>query len=353
MTSNPIPLVDFSPFLHPTSPTSRLKTAKALVDACRRVGFVYIINHDIPSSLLEGAFAMTKNLFDLSHEEKMQAEHPPGPTVHRGYSYPGLEKVYQVISDDAELGEKLRGVRDCKESYEIGSDKNLSQPNIWLPETTLPNFHSFMQYFYHRLASTAQMILLALGTGLELHDPSLIASFHSGNGNQLRLLHYPPIPASEVEKGLAARMPAHSDWGSITMVFQDECGGLEVEHPERPGEFVKADPVKGAIVMNVGDLLMRWSNGMLLLFCSPPSTAPSPDHVAREDLLPPLASRYTISDEGERISQARYSIPYFCAPDAERLIEVLGECVKDGEKVKYEPILAGEYFRMRGALQYQ
>lgn len=44
----------------------------------------------------------------------MQAEHPPGPTVHRGYSYPGLEKVYQVISDDIELGEKLRGVKDCK-----------------------------------------------------------------------------------------------------------------------------------------------------------------------------------------------------------------------------------------------
>lgn len=117
------------------------------------------------------------------------------------------------------------------------------------------------------------MILLALGTGLELQDPSLIANFHSGHGNQLRLLHYPPIPASEVEKGLAARMPPHSDWGSITMVFQDECGGLEIEHPERPGVFIRADPVKDAIVMNVGDLLMRWSNGMFLPSCSSRSTA--------------------------------------------------------------------------------
>ncbi|KAI9650187.1 hypothetical protein NHQ30_000200 [Ciborinia camelliae] len=343
MTSNPtspIPIIDFSPFLHPTSPTSRLETAKALVEACRRVGFVYIINHDIPSSILEEAFAMTKRLFDLSHEEKMQAEHPPGPSVHRGYSYPGLEKVYQVISDDVELGERLRKVRDVKESYEIGSEKDSSQPNIWLPETTLPNFHSFMQYFYHRLSSVAQKILLAIGIGLELHDPSLIASFHSGHGNQLRLLHYPPIAASEVEKGLAARMPAHSDWGSITMVFQDECGGLEIEHPERPGDFIRADPVKDAIVMNVGDLLMRWSNDDLK----------SSLHRVQP---PPLASRYTTTDEGERIIQARYSMPYFCAPDVDQLIEVLDECVKDADKVKYEPIVAGEYYRMRGALQYQ
>lgn len=119
MTSNStsaIPIIDFAPFQHPTSPTSRLETAKALVNACRHFGFVYIINHDIPSSLLKEAFAMTKQLFDLPHEAKMQAPHPPGPSIHRGYSYPGLEKVYQVISDNTELGEKMRGVKDCKVS---------------------------------------------------------------------------------------------------------------------------------------------------------------------------------------------------------------------------------------------
>lgn len=338
--TSPIPIINFSPFLHPTSETSRLETAKALVDACRHVGFVYIINHDIPSSLLEKAFAMTKKLFDLSHEEKMQAEHPPGPAVHRGYSYPGLEKVYQVISDDVELGEKLRDVRDCKESYEIGSEKNPEQPNIWLPESTLPNFHSFMQSFYHRLSSTAHQILLALGTGLELQNPSVLADFHSGNGNQLRLLHYPPIPASEIEKGITARMPAHSDFGSITIVFQDECGGLEIEHPKKPGEFIRADPVKDAIVMNIGDLLMRWTNDDL-------------KSTLHRVELPPLSTRYTITDEGERITHARYSIPYFCGPDADKVIEVLGDCVKEGEEKKYEPITAGDYYKMRNALAYK
>lgn len=59
-------------------------------------------------------------------------------------------------------------------------------------------------------------------------------------------------------------MPAHSDWGSITLVFQDECGGLEVEDPEHPGVFAGVEPVKDAVVMNVGDLLMRWSNGKVM-----------------------------------------------------------------------------------------
>jgi isopenicillin N synthase-like dioxygenase len=75
------------------------------------------------------------------------------------------------------------------------------------------------------------------------------------------LLHYPAIAAAELESGRAARMPAHSDWSSITLLFQDECGGLEVEDPNQPGEFVAVAPIEGACVVNVGDLLMRWSNG--------------------------------------------------------------------------------------------
>ena len=97
--------------------------------------------------------------------------------------------------------------------------------------------------------------------GMKLRDPAYFSRFHSGQNNQLRLLHYPPIPAAELENESSSRMPAHSDWGSITMLFQDDCGGLEIENQHVPGDFIKAHPLKNAIVMNVGDLLMRWSNG--------------------------------------------------------------------------------------------
>lgn len=109
---------------------------------------------------------------------------------------------------------------------------------------------------------TSQEILKAIGEGIGLEDNEYLLKFHSGHNNQLRLLHYPAVPAAQLENQSLARMPAHSDWGSITMLFQDDCGGLEVENPHAPGQFIKAPPLKNAIIMNVGDLLMRWSNGM-------------------------------------------------------------------------------------------
>jgi len=119
-----------------------------------------------------------------------------------------------------------------------------------------------MTSFYWTCWELAQVILKALALGLGI-DEELMMKPHSGHYNQLRLLHYPPIPANQLEGGRFARMPAHTDWTTITMLFQDDCGGLQVERAGQPGVFVDAEPVEGTLVLNVGDLLMRWSNGEL------------------------------------------------------------------------------------------
>lgn len=111
-----IPIIDFSKWTSSTSKQERISAAKELADACHNVGFVSIINHGVSPELLEEAFGWSKRLFDLKTEEKMLAPHPDGPAVHRGYSWPGLEKVSQVVSSDLEVGEKLRAVTDCKVS---------------------------------------------------------------------------------------------------------------------------------------------------------------------------------------------------------------------------------------------
>lgn len=259
-----LPIIDFSRWLQ-GSPDEKKKVAHELAEACRRVGFVYVINHGVPDDLLEEAFSWSKKLFDLPEEKKMLAPHPPGPNVHRGYSWPGLEKVSQYIHQDGvdsdEEDEQLRQVQDCKESYEIGSETCASQPNQWLPEDVLPGFRSFTTDFYWTCFDTAKELLKAIGIGIGLEDEEFLLRFHSGENNQLRLLHYPPVERDKLSSNAIARMPAHSDWGSITMLFQDDCGGLQVEAAGKPGEFVDAPPIKGALIMNVGDLLMRWSNG--------------------------------------------------------------------------------------------
>jgi len=364
-----LPVIDFAKWGSGSTPEERLSTAKKLSDACHNFGFVFIINHGVSPELLEEAFGWSRRLFDLKYEEKMLAPHPDGPTVHRGYSWPGLEKVSQVISDDLEVGEKLRAVADCKvstfsrirdgtdgclkESYEIGSEENDEQPNVWIPEVVFPGFRKFMTDFYWECSKVSHEILTAIGTGMGLKDPQFLLKFHSGHNNQLRLLHYPPIPAAQLENESSARMPAHSDWGSITMLFQDDCGGLEVENQHHPGEFIKVTPFKHAIVMNIGDLLMRWSNGKPKdLFLAHPDANLAEDYLKstlHRVTLPPDEDKYTGPD---RMTRARYSIPYFVGPDSDAVIECMPECTNENNPVKYGPIVQREYRLMRGKLQY-
>lgn len=331
-----LPIIDFANWKEGSTPEQRYAIAKELADACHNVGFVFIINHGISPELLEEVFGWSKRLFDLKTEEKMLAPHPPGPTVHRGYSWPGLEKVSQVISSDEKVGQALRAVKDCKESYEIGSEEDEEQPNVWLPDEILPGFRKFMTDFYWECSKTSREILKAIGIGLGLKDPEYMLKFHAGHNNQLRLLHYPPIPAAELENETSARMPAHSDWGSITMLFQDDCGGLEVESQHVPGEFIKVTPMKNAIVMNIGDMLMRWSNDYL-------------KSTLHRVTLPPAQDRFTGT---ERMTRARYSIPYFVSPNVDAVIEVMPECSSESNPAKYEPIVQGDYRLMRAKLQY-
>jgi isopenicillin N synthase-like dioxygenase len=103
--------------------------------------------------------------------------------------------------------------------------------------------------------------LRALAIGLGLDDEEFFLKYHDGHGNQIALRHYMPVAAAEIESGQKERLGTHSDFGTVTLLFQDDCGGLEVEAPREPGKFISVTPIENALVMNVGDLLQRWSNG--------------------------------------------------------------------------------------------
>jgi isopenicillin N synthase-like dioxygenase len=192
-----------------------------------------------------------------------------------------------------------------------------------------------MNYFYDQCHHMSREILTALALGLGLPSPSALLASHSGLNNQLRLLHYPPLPAALLENEKMVRIPGHSDWSSITMLFQDDCGGLEVEHPREPGRFLPVPPITNALVLNIGDLMMRWSNDVLR-------------STVHRVGLPPGDDRYT---GVERMVRERYSIPYFVAPDPDTLVECLESCVGPGGR-KYDGITQREYGRMRAMAHY-
>ncbi|KAK2731314.1 hypothetical protein FQN55_004773 [Onygenales sp. PD_40] len=333
-----IPIIDFSNWKPESTQEERMKVAQDIVSACKTVGFAYIINHAISPDRLAEAFAWSKKFFDLTPEQKLRAPHPEESSVYRGYSWPGLEKVSQVLSekDDPELAKKLREITDYKESYDMGSEQDSYQPNVWISEDMLPGFRDFMMKFYWECFGVASDILRAISIGIGLEDQDHLLKLHSGHNNQLRLLHYPSLPAADLESQQYARMPAHTDWSSITLLFQDTVGGLEVEDIKRPGEFVAATPVENAIVMNIGDLLQRWSNDQL---------QSNTHRVTRPPLRDGLHSPNLMIKE-------RYSIPYFIAPDPTSLIECLPTCCSETNRPRYLPITQEDYNRMRAMMHY-
>ena len=189
-----------------------------------------------------------------------------------------------------------------------------------------------------------------------MHLPSAhtLAQFHSGADFNLDLLHYPALSTSLLRSGAHNRISAHSDFGTLTLLFQDNVGGLEIAEPnstrtassaeaERVGRFRHVEPIAGTVVVNVGYLLMRWSNGR---WKSTIHRVVEPPIERTEEGKPTEASEAN----GESIngtSPERYSIPFFAAPDPATTIEALPGCWSESMPKKWQPINAGDYLRKK------
>ncbi|KAF9701017.1 hypothetical protein EKO04_000529 [Ascochyta lentis] len=325
-----VPIVDFSAYSSKQHDSDKTKTAREIDEAFRNVGFVYLKNHGVQQEKIAECFKWSKAFFSLPTERKMQAPHPPGGSHHRGYSAPGVEKVSQHTYDANELS-KAREVPDYKESFESGNMDDASQPNIWLSESALPGFRSGMEGFFKECEALVHSVLDALSTALDVPDAGLSAT-HAQSLFQLRILHYPPLAASELQERKRSRINAHSDFGTLTLLFQDSVGGLEIEDPHTPGQFHAVPPVEQAVLVNVGDLMSRWSNERW-------------KSTVHRVVSPP-------GDEG-RMLPDRYSIPFFATADPDTVIEALPGCWDAENPKKYPSVTAWEYVQMRMAALYE
>jgi isopenicillin N synthase-like dioxygenase len=214
-----VPVIDITPF---TTPDKNLEAkrrvaaqlaAKASINGC-----VGITGHGITEEVLMEAFTMAKKLFALPFEDKMTAPHPNAPNPHRGYSGTGREHAAKKTESEnwesSAKKEDYEKLTDYKESYEIGSDDNSIDYNIWLPDEMFPGFRSWGLDLYWMLHATAMSILEALMMSLELNDQEMeeVKALHTGHDHQLRLLHYPPIGDDRAQDQYASRLGAHTDW---------------------------------------------------------------------------------------------------------------------------------------------
>lgn len=319
-----VPVVDFDPFLNGTT-EARLLTAKEMVRVMKEVGFLYVTNHGINEADQKRMFEWSEKFFKLSEEQKAKCEHPPSGAHHRGWSKIGKEKVVQMVFDEKKV-QDLRKVPDMKESFECGNENDKLYYNIWPNDEDIAGFKEYCQYYFNICAATSKQLLRAIALGMGL-DEEFFLPYHSNSDNQLRLLHYPPTDEKSLKDGRSERIAAHTDFGTLTMLLQDDCGGLEVEMPGKKGCFISAPTIPGSLVVNTGDFLMRWSNDQFI-------------STLHRVTAPPIDSK-------TGISKVRYSIPYFVSANKDKVVDCLPGTFSESSPKKYEPITAGIYLARR------
>lgn len=174
--------------------------------------------------------------------------------ANRGYSGMGIEKTTNVDLEEGEDAvDKLRAMLpDLKESLEIGSDEGQYPAKPWknyYPEKTLPGFRDAMREFYGKCDDLHHQLLCAIAEGLGL-EKDWFKQYITAGDHVLRLLHYPSVPKSVLEQDGAVRAGSHTDYGTVTLLFQDMSGGLQVRTPD--GSWQDIPPIEGAIVINAG-----------------------------------------------------------------------------------------------------
>ncbi|MXO86374.1 isopenicillin N synthase family oxygenase [Altererythrobacter aurantiacus] len=275
-------------------------------------GFAIVRDHGISEELIERAEEKAKEFFALPEDVK-RSYHVPGGGGARGYTPFGKE-----IAKDAK-------VHDLKEFWHVGRELSdgheLSQymaPNIWPDE--VDGFRATFETLYDAFDAAGRRVLEAIALHLELPRDYFEATVEDGN-SVMRLLHYPPLDAEAAEG--AIRAAAHGDINTITLLLGAEEAGLELL--TRKGEWLAIDPPVGALVVNIGDMLERLTNGKLR-----------------------STTHRVVNPTGEAARRARYSMPFFLHFRPDFCIETLPSCIDPAHPDDHPaPITAHDFLAQR------
>lgn len=247
-----IPIIDlagsFSPDLE-----GRRAVAWEIHRAARDTGFFYIKNHGIPRESLHGILEAARQFFALPTAEKMCINIANSP-IMRGYE----PMAIQTLDDGSppDLKESFMSARELGPEHPFVRGKvPYEGANRW-PES-LPSFREAVLSYNAKVAGLGRHLCRSLALSLELPEDY----FRDGvtePGCTVRLLHYPPHPADAKSNQLGAG--AHTDWGLITLLLQDDVGGLEVRNAA--GQWLRAEPIDGTFIVNLADLVPRMTNGL-------------------------------------------------------------------------------------------
>ena len=300
VSADAIPVIDISGLAGNDAGPTRAVAAQMLAAALGS-GFFYVAGHGIGQDLIDQVFAVSRRFFTADPALKQ------GVTVnpwHRGFVRTGEAKMYD-------------GARpDLKESFIWGLDTARSVPDPdGIPPNQWPGFLPEMRPVLGRYFTEANAVgwrlLRAFAVALDIPAETFVQSITRPTSRG-SIIYYPPQPPDlgQEQFGVAP----HTDWGCLTLLYQDQTGGLEVRGHDG---WVSAVPIPGTYVVNVGDLLARWTNDRF---------------------------RSTPHRVVNRSGKERLSCAVFVDPDRDTLIAPIPGL---GEAARYQPVTCGAYVQSR------
>ncbi len=284
--------------------------AQELGNSFVEYGFAIVRDHGIPQQLIDHAEQLSKQFFALPDEVKKKYLVPGGGGA-RGYTAFGIETAKGATSFD------------LKEFWHVGRElpaghkfRDVMADNIWPDE--IPGFKETFLELYDAFDAAGVKVLRAIARFLKVDEDYFTDTVRDGN-SVMRLLHY---PAQTEPTGNHIRAGAHEDINTITLLLGAEEAGLELR--TKDGRWIPVSPKPGELVINIGDMLQRLTNGVLR-----------------------STSHRVVNPAPDRASHARYSMPYFLHFRPDFMIEALPGTVPPGEQPKWPPISSHDYLQER------
>jgi isopenicillin N synthase-like dioxygenase len=317
-----VPAVDIADF-YTADEGRRRAVGRAIGRACETIGFLQVVGHRVPAALIADVRAISLAFFDLPPEEKQRVR-PPAGVLLRGYTPPETNTLSR--------SRRIETPPDMRELLSAGSAKVTGgeypehpgarlfyNPNIWpeRPAGLVPLFDAYVR----AMEDLSRDLMRLFALGLDLPETYFDDKIDNHFG-VFHALHYGA--RADAPRPGQLRAGAHSDFGSLTIIYPPDTGdGLEVLSPS--GNWVAVAPAPSAFVINIGDLMQRWTN----------------------DRWTSTLHRVVNPSETSGWRERRLSLGFFCHPNYDAEVACLPSCLADGAPPKYEPILAGEYMRQK------
>lgn len=303
-----IPMVDMAGVAEGDAASLR-RAGQAIQRACSDIGFFYIVNHGVPQVVIDEAMAAAREFFALPFEVKAQVA---VNSRHRGFHRIGGATMYQATKPDLKEFFSI-GLELAEDDPAVLAGEALRGPNQW--PAFLPRLRTALDAYYAAVGRAGADLLRAVAVSLGIDERFFAGKYHKPL-QRTQAIYYPPHPP-QAESDLFGVAP-HTDYGCITLLYQDASGGLQVRELGSQS-WVDATPLAGSLVVNVGDLLARWSNERF---------------------------RSTLHRVINKSGHERYSIATFFDPDYQAVVDPCDLGIDPAQSL-HPPVKAGDYILKR------